>query len=210
MSHVERIAGTDEQMYVVDFTIPIAPDGARVNLDAIRLFLQELRDLGGLTITHISFDQFQSESSIQYLKSQSFEVEKLSVDLTTDPYFYLMSLIETGKIIIGRNLHVKNNLKSLKLVKPNAKTGRIKVDHEDSRPVITSGTTEWATSKIGFYAKDSTDAIAGSVELLRRYHPVAYDTWDPIYLDGLLDNTAEKSSAELRTAKFLSSIGARA
>lgn len=206
-SHVERIAGTDEQMYVVDFTIPIAPMGARVNLDAIRLFIQELRDVGGMNISHVSFDQFQSEAAIQYLKTQNFEVEKLSVDLTTDPYFYLMTLIETGKIVLGRNLYVKNNLKSLKIVKPNTKTGRIKVDHEDARPVVTAGSTEWEKSMIGFFAKDATDAIAGSVELLRRYHPVAYDSWEPARLDSMFNATAEKADAKKKMQAFLSSKG---
>lgn len=206
-SHVERIAGTDEQMYVVDFTIPIAPMGARVNLDAIRLFIQELRDVGGMNISHVSFDQFQSEAAIQYLKTQNFEVEKLSVDLTTDPYFYLMTLIETGKIVLGRNLYVKNNLKSLKIVKPNTKTGRIKVDHEDARPVVTAGSTEWEKSMIGFFAKDATDAIAGSVELLRRYHPVAYDSWEPARLDSMFNATAEKADAKKKMQSFLSSKG---
>ncbi len=208
-SHVERIAGTDDQMYVVDFTIPIAPEGARVSLDAIRLFIQELRDLGGMNISHVSFDQFQSEAAIQYLKTQNFEVEKLSVDLTTDPYFYLMTLIDTGKIAIGRNLYVKNNLKSLKIVKPNTKTGRIKVDHEDARPVITAGNTDWEKSMIGFFAKDATDAIAGSVELLRRYHPVAYDTWDPAKLDTFASLAAEKADAGTKMQTFLQAQGMR-
>lgn len=206
-AHVERIRDTDDQMYVVDFTIPIAPMGARINLDAIRMFIQELRDLGGMVISNVSFDQFQSEASIQYLKSQGFEVEKLSVDLTTDPYFYLLNLIETGRIIMGRNLHVKNNLKSLKIVKPNTKTGRIKVDHEDSRPTIINGSLDWDKSMIGFFAKDSTDAIAGAVELLRRYHPIAYDFWDEAALDSYITESAEKKNAEKKLACFMANNG---
>lgn len=208
--HVERMMGSDEQMFVVDMVIPIAPMGKRINLDAIKFFIEDLRNLGNMSITHVSFDQFQSEASIQYLKSVGFECERLSVDLTTDPYFNLLSLIETNRLVSGRNIYIKNNLKSLKLVK--IKTGdklRYKVDHEDSRSVITTGNEDWNKSMIGFFAKDTTDAIAAACDLLRKYHPVAYDAWDPKYLENLVSGNAEHGEAEDRTKAFLSSIGAR-
>ena len=206
-SHVERIRDTDDQMYVVDFTIPIAPQGGRINLEAIKLFIQDLRDQGNMIISHVSFDQFQSESSMQYLSSHGFEVERLSVDLTTDPYFFLLSLIDTGRIAIGRNLHVKNNLKSLKLVKPNSKTGRLKVDHEDSQPTILSGSLNWDKSLIGFYAKDATDAIAGSIELLRRYHPIAFDIWEPEKLDSSQNLVKEQQEALAKINNQFTNLG---
>jgi len=206
-SHVERIRDTDDQMYVVDFTIPIAPQGGRINLEAIKLFIQDLRDQGNMIISHVSFDQFQSESSMQYLSSHGFEVERLSVDLTTDPYFFLLSLIDTGRIAIGRNLHVKNNLKSLKLVKPNSKTGRVKVDHEDSQPTILSGSLNWDKSLIGFYAKDATDAIAGSIELLRRYHPIAFDIWEPEKLDSSQNLVKEQQEALAKINNQFTNLG---
>ena len=208
--HVERLMGSDEQMFVVDMVIPIAPMGKRINLDAIKFFIEDLRNLGNMSITHVSFDQFQSESSIQYLKSVGFECERLSVDLTTDPYFNLLSLVETGRLVTGRNIYIKNNLKSLKLIK--IKSGdkvRYKVDHEDSRGVITTGNEDWNKSMIGFFAKDTTDAIAAACDLLRKYHPIAYDAWDPKYLENLVSGNAEHGEAEDRTKAFLSSIGAR-
>ncbi len=202
VGHNERIPASDDQMYVIDFVVPIAPNGARIGLDAIKFFIEDLSRQGGMTISHVSFDQFQSEASLQYLKSVGFEVEKLSVDLTTDPYYHLLSLIDTRRIILGRNLYVKNNLKSLKIVK-KGKSKKPTVDHEDSRPVITVGTEDWNKSLIGFYAKDSTDAIAAVCDLLRRYHPVAYDAWDPSTLDSLVDNTAEKRAAQDKMANFM-------
>ena len=92
-------------------------------------------------------------------------------------------------------------------MKPNTKTGRIKVDHEDARPVVTAGSTEWEKSMIGFFAKDATDAIAGSVELLRKYHPVAYDSWEPARLDSMFNATAEKADAKKKMQAFLNSKG---
>ena len=197
-------------MFVVDMVIPIAPMGKRVSLDAIKYFIEDLRNQGNMAITHVSFDQFQSESSIQYLKSVGFDCERLSVDLTTDPYFNLLSLVETGRVVAGRNLYIKNNLKSLKLVKIKSGTNvRTKVDHEDSRAVITSGNEDWDKSMIGFFAKDATDAIAGACELLRKYNPVAYDIWDPKYLDNLADGNAEHREADEKLQSFLKGIGAK-
>jgi len=212
MVHVERIPGTDDQMFVVDFSIPIAPLGSRINLDAIKLFIEDLRDLGGMNIAHVSFDQFQSESSIQYLKSKGFDVEKLSVDLTTDPYFHMLSLVETGRLVSGRNLHMKNNLKSLKIVKTGGKgstSQRVKVDHDDSRPVVVEGTDDWLKSSIGQFAKDCCDATTGAIELCRRYFPVAYDAWEPTKLDDLVNGVAENQAAAKQVNAFMKNLGMR-
>lgn len=207
-AHVERIPESDEHMFVIDFTIPIAPMGGRINLDAIKFFIEDLRNLGNMYVSHVSFDQFQSEASIQYLKAVNFDTEKLSVDSTTDPYFNLISLIETGRVVAGRNLYIKNNLKSLRAVRQgkNGKTKKVKVDHDTTRAVVTSGDQRWETSLIGAYAKDATDAIAAAIELNRIHHPIALDTWDPAYLDVLLDSSAEKANAEKKLSALLQNM----
>jgi hypothetical protein len=211
MAHVERKQGSEELIFIVDAIIPIAPMGSRINLDAIKFFIQDLRDKGNIDITHISFDQYQSESSIQYLRSRDFEVEKVSVDLTTDPYYHLMSLIETNRIVAGRNLHFKNNLKSLKIVKRErgGKGGKVsyKVDHEDSQKTILTGPTDWDKSLIGFFAKDASDSVTAACELLRRYHSRAYEEWDPEVIAKLADNSLEKEEAQRKTLDFLSKMG---
>lgn len=201
VGHVERIPEKEDLMYVIDFTIPVAPQGSRISLDAIKYFIEDLRDKGGMYLTHGSFDQFQSESSIQYLNSKGFEVEKLSVDLTTDPYFHLLGLMETGRIISGRNIYFKNNLKSIKIVK-NKRSGKPKVDHDNSQQVITVGDAKWETSRIGYYAKDVTDSVAAVCELLRKYHPVAYEAWDLNYLDVIFDPEAKKKDIEAKLSTF--------
>lgn len=208
MVHAERIRESEEQMFVVDFTIPIAPAGERINLDAIKFFIEDLRDVGNMYIPHVSFDQFQSELSLQYLRSKGFDAEKLSVDRTTDPYFFLLGLVNRGNIVAGRNLHIKNNLKSLKLVTEHrGKAKKAKVDHDDSRPVVTSGTEEWSKSLIGAFAKDATDSIAGAIELNRMYFPVATEFWDPAYLDTLLDTKKQRKNAEGSVSAFLNKMG---
>lgn len=205
MTHVERIADSDNQMFVSDFNFAIAPGKGRVNIDAVKFFIQDLRDKGGLNIAYVSFDQFQSEAVIQYLKLAGFNVEKVSVDSSVDPYMYMLSLLDTKHLMLGRNLYVKNNLKSLKLVK--TKSGKQKVDHSDERPVITAGSELWETSLIGTYAKDCTDALAASIELCRRYYPVAHDFWDPTYFDRLDDVSAERKSAQEKLSALLANKG---
>jgi hypothetical protein len=209
MTHAERIRETEEQMFVVDFVIPIAPQGERINLDAIKMFIEDLRDVGNMYIPYVSFDQFQSELSLQYLRSKGFEAEKLSVDATTDPYFFLLGLVNRGRIVSGRNLYIKNNLKALKLVTEhkNGKNRKTKVDHDDSRPVVVSGSLDWNKSLIGAYAKDATDAIAASIALNRKYFPVATEFWDPAYLDVLLDTSRQKKNAEENISAFLDMMG---
>lgn len=206
MAHVEKLRGMDELIYVVDFTIVIAPEGGRINLDAIRFFIEDLRNLGGLNIAHVSYDQFQSASSLQYLSAAGFETERLSVD-NMDPYLNLVSLLNTKRLIVGRNLYVKNNLKSLRIVHGGDKGAKnkkkSKVDHDDSRPVVTTGSLNWETSPIGSYAKDATDAITAAVELLRKYHPNAYTIWDPNALDAMSSGEAEKKSAETNLKALL-------
>lgn len=114
MSHVERLGDTGELCYVTDFTIVIAPKkGGKINLDAIRSFIIDLRDKGNLHIDHVSFDQFQSEAAVQGLQRAGFNVEILSVDRTLGPYENLISMISTGRYFCGRNIHLKNNLKEI-------------------------------------------------------------------------------------------------
>ncbi len=178
MMHVEKLRDSDQNIYIKDLTVPIAPMGERISLDAIKFFIEDLRNKGNIALSHLSFDQFQSEASIQYLNKRGFKVEKLSVDLTTDPYIFMLGLIETGRLFSGKNLHFKNNLKSIKFVK-NKRSGKTKVDHDSSRAVITEGSEKWESSLIGSYAKDVSDAACACCELLRIYHPMASDLFEP-------------------------------
>ena len=192
MSHVERLGDTGELMFVVDFSIAILPTKkSHVNLEAIRCFIEDLKDKGHLRIEHISFDQFQSETTIQNLRRAGFTVEKLSVDRTMDPYLNLVSLINTGRIACGKNIFLKNNLKSLNLVRPKSDKGKTKIDHDNSRDQVISGDESWENSKIGMFGKDVSDSVCASIELCRLYYPVAEETWTggPKKLDNQLNKS---------------------
>lgn len=204
--HVEKQRESENNIYIVDMVIPIAPLGERISLDAIKFFIEDLRNKGNLVLTHVSFDQFQSEASIQYLVKKGFKVEKLSVDITTDPYIHMLGLIETGRFFSGRNLHLKNNLKSIKFVK-NKRSKKTKVDHDASRSVIIEGSQKWESSLIGSYAKDTTDAAAACCELLRIYHPYAVDLWDPEAIIKMRSPESIKTEAVSSIATIIEGMG---
>lgn len=178
MSHVERLGDTGELIYVTDFCIPILPTKkANINLEAIRCFIEDLKTKGRLNVEHISFDQFQSEVTIQNLRRSGFDVEKLSVDRSMDPYLNFVSLINTHRFACGRNVFLKNNIKSLNVVRPKGKSGKSKIDHDNAREQVLTGDTSWAGSKIGMFGKDVSDSVCASIELCRMYYPVAEETW---------------------------------
>lgn len=154
---------------VADMTIALIPHKGRINLDAIKFFIYDLRRLGRLNIKHVSFDQFQSESTMQFLSRNDFDVERLSVDISTVPYLNMVQSINTGRLIMGRNIYMKNNLKSLKLTK--LPSGKHKVDHEKGKVENSLNANDnWETSALGFNAKDVSDAVCASIELRKKYY----------------------------------------
>ena len=206
MVHSERLKETSDPIYVVDFVIPITPEGGKkINLDAIRMFIEDLRNIGNINVAGVSYDQFQSETAIQSLKRADFEVSKVSVDLSMGPYLNLMHLLNTNRLVAGRNLFLRNNLKSLVLTK--TKTGKKpKIDHDSSRAPIISGDLTWETSKIGYFAKDTSDAVAAAIELCStKYEPTDIWTGGPDVDDKSAEVTRAK--AEEKISKFLKSWG---
>jgi len=160
-------------VYVIDMSIAIVPTKEKINLEAIKLFIHDLKRKGNLTIGGINFDQFQSQPTIQYLDRKGFVVTKQSVDRTTAPYFNLVNLLNLNRVKAGKNLFLKNNLKSLIMTKrKNTKTK--KVDHTMGDVYSDLGDTDWEASRLGFNAKDLSDALAGAIsccDSLEEYTP---------------------------------------
>jgi hypothetical protein len=206
IAHIERriIPATNltpeqrENIYVIDMAVPITPKGGRINLDAIRYFITDLQEKGNLSLILGSFDQFQSEATMQYLKRRNFAIEKLSVDKTMDPYLNFVSIVESGRLRAGRNLHLKNNLKSLQIVRRRGsdgkKTGTRKIDHTLGE-IVHEGNTTWEMSPIGVHAKDVADATAACCELLRKHNILPYDEWNP---DEIVEKTRDSSYESMK------------
>jgi hypothetical protein len=206
MAHVERDKESAEIMYVIDFTIAIVPDSNRVNLAAIEEFIRDLRYLGNMTIAKVSFDRFQSSVTIQNLKRDKFDVENLSVDRTTGPYLNLLSLLNRRRIVCGKNIFFKNNLKSLILshTKGNNNT---KIDHDSSSAQVLVGDPDWDTSFIGYYGKDVSDSVAAVCELCTSEFPVAQVNWEPASIKERSLAQENKEEATTKVNDFLKKFG---
>ena len=144
---------------IVDFTITIIPTKTKINLEAIKSFIVDLYKLGKIKFGGIYFDQFQSSSTIQALERLSLPVKKSSVDISKDPYYALISWIQNERIKCGKNLYLKNNLKSLKEVE--LKNNKTKIDHTNGT-VPTTGDDDWFNSNIGKNAKDTSDSVCSA------------------------------------------------
>ena len=178
MGQIERYKETGDNIFVIDFTIPVIPTkNSKVNLEAIRVFIEDLRSKGGINITAVGFDQFQSEVTMQNLKRDGFVVERISSDRTMDPYMNLSALLSAGRVAVGRNIYLKNNLKSLEFTR-SKRGGKSKIDHDSSKAGVTFSTDEnWETSPLGMYAKDVSDATVGVIELCRRFFKTSEEVW---------------------------------
>ena len=178
MGHIERYKETGDNIFVIDFTIPVIPTkDSKVNLEAIRVFIEDLRDKGGMNIVAVGFDQFQSEVTMQNLRRDNFVVDRISSDRTMDPYMNFSALLSAGRVAVGRNIYLKNNLKSLEFTR-SKRGGKSKIDHDSSKAGITFSTDEnWETSPLGMYAKDVSDATVGVIELCRRFFKTSEEVW---------------------------------
>ena len=89
------IDGVEVPEYFYDFSLRIVPPAPpkRVSIDRCHQFILYMRDVLGLKIGLISFDQFQSEASRQFLSEHGFNVKYQSVDKTDTAYLYFVDCL---------------------------------------------------------------------------------------------------------------------
>lgn len=178
-------------MFVFDMTIVLHPLKNDINLDAIRYFITDLARKGNMIFTQGSFDQYQSTPAKQYIERElDIPVRKLSVDRSMEPYRNFVSDIRAGRVKVGKNIYIKNNIRSLTYSK-RKRTGTYKVDHTLGEKADPAGDTSWETSLLGIHAKDVTDAMAGNAELLRQEGPPMYhhnDFEELRYIDSIIED----------------------
>lgn len=180
-SHPEYDLEKSEIVIVHDMTIAISPGKGRINLDAIRTFFEDLRDKGGLVIEKITFDKYESATTIQYLKEKGFNVEKFSVDIDKKPYLTYVSLINTGRVKAGRNIFLKNNLRSIREVKTES-GNKTKIDHLIGKLTYEDG-ADWGLSLMGMNAKDVSDcAAATSFKILHEFKGTPRYVWKDVVI----------------------------
>ncbi len=176
MSHIEKnLQG--EKVYIADFTLAVLPTKEEINMEAFKFLVVDLKRFGKINIKMVSFDGFQSDTSRQYLVRHDIDTIRFSVDLSPEPYLSFISYMNQGRIQMGKNLIVKNNLKSLVNTKSN--TGKPRIDHVKGE-WHDLDKTDWNTSRIGYYGKDLSDSLVASVSIADLYGADSGDyIWNP-------------------------------
>lgn len=210
MSHVEKDPNRIDEhtrlpmtIYVTDFTIVLVPKGGHINLDAIKFFIYDLKNLGGINLRHVSFDGWQSDPARQFLSRAGINVDYVSVDKLPEPYYTFYDLVTHGRWVCGKNIFVKNNMKSLHEVR-RKQTGTIKIDHFEGDLDYEWEKGNWQSNvATGYNAKDTTDAITGNIWLMNLYNN-EFIPQKFFYKDAQLERTVD--NIEKKNAQLLSSM----
>ena len=155
------------KMYVADFTLPImSKKDDKINLDSFKYLVYCMKVYGNTNIKKVTYDGFESKSSIQFLERNGFECERLSLDNTPDYYLSFASWVMQGRVKIGKNLVMKNNMKSLITTNEGhngkeSKSGKLIVDHVQG-DWIDLENSDWEKSKCGYFGKDLSDSFVGA------------------------------------------------
>jgi len=177
MVHLEKnLKG--EKIYVVDFTLILVPTKEEINLEAIYNLILDLKKYGKINLKMTSYDQFQSSDSRQKLNRHGIDSIRYSVDISTEPYLNFISAMNQGRVQMGRNIIIKNNMKSL--VNRKMPNGKTKIDHEQGE-FSDFDNLNWETSRMGYYGKDGTDSLVAACSLADLYGTDNADyIWNPI------------------------------
>lgn len=176
---IDPLTNEAKNVCVIDFVIMIIPKGGRINLESIKSFILDLIDIGNIQIGTVSFDTFQSETTKQALIRRQIPMDYISVDKSNSPYISLIDYINHGRFFAGKNIFLKNNLRSIHWAK--RPSGTLKCDHFNGPITNESEDTSWENSQIGTNAKDAADTCASVLTLLLKeeikYAPIT--KWEP-------------------------------
>lgn len=98
------IDGIETPEFYYDFTLRIVPPPApkRVSISRCHEFIKYMRDVLGLRIGLVTFDQFQSMASRQYLEENGIPVKYQSVDKTDEQYLFFVDCMYKNCVHFGR------------------------------------------------------------------------------------------------------------
>ena len=188
------------KIYVADFTLPImSKKDDKINLDSFKYLVYCMKVYGNTNIKKVTYDGFESKSSIQFLERNGFECERLSLDNTPDYYLSFASWVMQGRVKIGKNLVMKNNMKSLITTNEGhngkeSKSGKLIVDHVQG-DWIDLENSDWEKSKCGYFGKDLSDSFVGACTNADKSN-VNYTTF-------LYDDSDEKEDCSQKNEKKL-------
>ena len=98
------VDGIETPEFYYDFTLRIVPPPPpkRVSIARCHEFIKYMRDTLGLRIGLVTFDQFQSMASRQYLEENGFNVAYQSVDKTDEQYLFFVDCMYKNCVHFGR------------------------------------------------------------------------------------------------------------
>ena len=111
-----------------------------------------MKYLGGINLRHVAFDGWQSDAARQFLKRDGIAVDYVSVDRDNEPYYNFYDLVTHGRWYCGRNIFMKNNMKSLHEVR-RVRTGSVKIDHFEGPVDYAWEDGTWESCSAGTNAK---------------------------------------------------------
>jgi len=113
-------------IFVVDLMLKIVPPaGGEIILADVRHLVYDLT-AHGYSIRRITLDSWQSADSIQQFKSQGYQSELLSVDVTADPYDALKTALYEGRVNMYDYEPVIDQLEKLQ---EDRRGNKRKIDH---------------------------------------------------------------------------------
>jgi hypothetical protein len=110
----KELSRTGKVFYVADLILKITSPN-RINLEAVKEFIIDLRDYYGLGFKTFTADQYQSEQLLQKLTSIGYAetVEVLSVEKTRTPYDVLSNIVATDCLKTGMMRDLKRELEGV-------------------------------------------------------------------------------------------------
>lgn len=175
------IDGIETPSFYYDFALRIVPPPApkRISIARCHEFIKYMRDVLGLRIGLITFDQFQSMASRQYLEENGFNVAYQSVDKTDEQYLFFVDCMYKNCVHFSKDFADMIHKELFDLIWYRNKR---KIDHP-------SGGTEKG------FTKDIMDAVVGSLYNAKISKEAVYNPSDILNLSrfnsGDLDNYAE-------------------
>lgn len=163
------VDGVETPEYYYDFSLRIVPPPApkRVSISRCHEFIKYMRDVLGLRIGTVSFDQFQSEASRQFLTENGFNVKYQSVDKTDTAYLFFVDCMYKNIVHFGEEFAEAIKKELFDLIWYRQKS---KVDHPSSS------------------SKDIMDAVVGSLYNAYASKEVIYNPEDVLCLSSYNQN----------------------
>lgn len=158
-------------LYIIDMNVVlISKNYEEISLQAIIEFIKDLKEIGNLPIKAVVFDQFQSkiaQQNLERLYGTTMDIIYHSMDLDMGSYLDFIQKLHLRRVKAGRNIFLKNNLKSIYIKdRPKTKTNKIsqKIDHRDDKKGVIHCNYEdnWDKSLLGLFAKDVLDSTANA------------------------------------------------